>query len=91
MYHSIDFWTSTDLSFTDAIAAAFRLSPHSFIVGGFGLLAAIQMISLGIMSAQNKRYFEEAFHLNTSLLRLYHESEARRSADERASSSPGSS
>lgn len=86
-YHSFDAWNGTGLGVTDAIASAFRLSPHSFIVGGFGLLAAIQMISLGIISAQNKRYFEETFHLNTALLRLQVESrESSRLGNERGSS-----
>lgn len=81
-YHALDAWVGTGSTMTDAIASAFRLSPHSFIVGGFGLLAAIQMISLGIISAQNKRYFEEIFHLNTSLLRLHYQTLEMRSRGE---------
>jgi glycosyltransferase involved in cell wall biosynthesis len=55
-------------SFSAAVARAYAFSPHSFIVGGISLLLAIQLISLGIMSAQQKRYFEEIFHLGTTIL-----------------------
>jgi len=52
---------------SEAVAEAFRLSPHSFLVGGFALLFAFQLISLGILSMQSKRYFEEVYHLGTSV------------------------
>jgi len=59
----------TDLSFdhrlSGAIAEAFRLSPHSFIVGGVALLVAFQLISLGFLAYQQKRYFEELFYLGS--------------------------
>ena len=34
---------------SEATAAAFRLSPHSFIVAGMASMLAIQLIGLGIM------------------------------------------
>ena len=52
---------------SDAIAAAFFQSPQSFIVGGFGLIIAIQLICLGFLSYQNKRNFEELFYLNSKI------------------------
>jgi hypothetical protein len=52
---------------SDAIAAAFFQSPQSFIVGSFGLIIAIQLICLGFLSFQNKRNFEELFHLNSKI------------------------
>lgn len=57
-----------EASFSAAVARAYDFSPHSFIVGGIALLVAIQLVSLGIVSAQQKRYFEETFHLGTSIL-----------------------
>ena len=51
-----------------AISEAFKLSPHAFIVGGVVLLIAVQFISLGFLAYQNKRYFEELFHFNSTLL-----------------------
>ena len=32
-------------------------------------MLAIQLISLGVIAAQGKRYFEELFHLGTSVYR----------------------
>lgn len=50
-----------------AVAAAFQKAPHTFIIGGISLMVGIQLISLGILALQNKRYFEEIFHLGTSI------------------------
>ncbi len=58
---------TVDLDVSDAIAAAFQQAPHAFIVGGFTLMIAIQLITLGILSLQNKRYFEELFHLSSTI------------------------
>lgn len=64
-YPSAGMGQSVGYDLSDAVASAFELSPHSFIVGGFALMIAIQLISLGVLSLQNKRYFEELFHLGT--------------------------
>ncbi|HEV8725023.1 MAG TPA: glycosyltransferase family 2 protein [Candidatus Binatia bacterium] len=50
-----------------AVAAAYQVAPHTFIVGGMTLMLAIQLISLGILALQNKSYFEEIFHLGASV------------------------
>ena len=50
-----------------ALSAAFQESPHTFVVGGISLMVAIQLLSLGILASQHKRYFEELFHLGTSI------------------------
>ena len=39
-----------------------------FLAGGL-LIVAIQLLSLGFLSMQNKRYFEEIFHLGTTIHR----------------------
>jgi glycosyltransferase involved in cell wall biosynthesis len=54
------------LGFSEAVAQAYQLSPHSFIVGGITLLISFQMFSLGTIALQNKKYFEELFHLGSS-------------------------
>ena len=41
-------------------------APFAFIVGFFSLLAAVQMLSCGLISLQNKCYFEQMFHLGTT-------------------------
>ena len=54
-------------AFSTSLALQFKKNPQSFIVGGITFVAAIQFLSLGFLSLQNKRYFEELFHLGTSL------------------------
>lgn len=58
---------SIEKSFSISLAFQFRKNPQSFLVGGITFLAAIQFLSLGFLSLQSKRYFEELFHLGTSL------------------------
>lgn len=55
--------------FDAAVAAAFSAAPHTFIVGGLTLVIAIQLIGLGILALQSTRYFEEMFHLGSSILK----------------------
>lgn len=60
---------SFDPRFSQALSDAYNSAPYQFVVGGIALLVAIQLISLGILSLQSKRYFEELFHLGTTVLR----------------------
>lgn len=53
-------------TFSDSLAMQFKKNPQSFLVGGVTFIIAIQFLSLGFLSLQNKRYFEELFHLGTS-------------------------
>jgi glycosyltransferase involved in cell wall biosynthesis len=53
--------------FTDAIALAYSQAPHTFFIGGISLILAVQLLSLGILSMQSKSYFEEIFHLASSI------------------------
>ncbi len=55
-----------DYRFSDAISEAFKQYPAAFIVGGIALMIGIQLISLGVLALQNKKYFEELFHLNSN-------------------------
>lgn len=70
-WHIIEFIPTQSGSFvwviTEAIGNAYRESPYSFLVGGIMLVVAIQLISTGIISAQNKRYFEELWFQGTWL------------------------
>ena len=56
-----------NISFSSSLALQFRKYPQSFIIGGITFIAAIQFLSLGFLSLQSKRYFEELFHLGTSI------------------------
>jgi glycosyltransferase involved in cell wall biosynthesis len=58
---------NTEYLFSRSLLMQFQKNPQSFIVGGITFLAAIQFLGLGFVSLQNKRYFEELFHLGTSL------------------------
>jgi glycosyltransferase involved in cell wall biosynthesis len=58
---------SLDYRISEAVGEAFRLAPHAFIVGGMALLVAIQLISLGLLALQKKRYFVELFYLGSLL------------------------
>lgn len=53
--------------FTEAIAMAYAQAPHTFFIGGITLILSIQLFSLGVLSMQSKKYFEEVFHLGTTL------------------------
>lgn len=64
-YKGIPENNSTGFVFSDAVAEAFKFSPHSFFIGGITLMLSIQLISLGIIALQNKKYFEELFHLGS--------------------------
>jgi len=52
-----------------AVATAYHEAPHTFFIGLMSLTVAIQFISLGILALQSKRYFEEIFHLGTTIYR----------------------
>jgi len=58
---------SVDYRLSEAIAGAFRVAPHSFIVAGFALVVAIQLISLGLLSLQKKRNYAQLFFLMSSM------------------------
>ncbi len=53
---------------TGAIQNAWHQAPHTFFIFGISLLLSVQLLSLGIIATQSKRYFEELFHLGTSVL-----------------------
>lgn len=59
--------SSSTCSFAISLAKQFSKNPQTFIVGGVTFISAIQFLSLGFLSLQSKRYFEELFHFSTSL------------------------
>lgn len=63
---------SFDPRFSQAVGDVFDRSPHAFIVGGIALLVSVQLVTLGVLSAQNKRYFEELFFLGSLSYRQLH-------------------
>ena len=75
---SLNLGLPSDRRLAMAIGEAFKLSPHAFLVGGVVLLVAVQLISLGFLAYQNKRYFEELFHFNST---LFSDSRSRKKFD----------
>jgi hypothetical protein len=61
---------------TGAIEGAYQRAPHLFLFTGITAVLSIQLISLGVIAAQGKRYFEELFHLGTSVYRRVRPAEA---------------
>ncbi len=66
-YSKLSLYQGVTVRASAAVAAAFHDAPHTFIVGGLATMLAIQLISLGILALQSKSYFEEIFHLGSSL------------------------
>jgi hypothetical protein len=56
-----------DYPFSYSLSLQFKKNPQSFLVGGITFLAALLFLGFGFISLQSKRYFEELFHLGTSL------------------------
>ncbi len=54
-----------DHRLTDGFAIAWQVRPQTFIIAGFTFVVAVQLISLGLLATQAKRYFEELFYSNT--------------------------
>lgn len=56
-----------EASFSLSLAKQFSKNPQSFLVGGITFVSSIQFLSLGFLSLQSKRYFEEIYHLGTAI------------------------
>jgi hypothetical protein len=59
---------------TVALALAYSRYPHTFIVGLLSLMLAIQLTGMAMLSLQSKKYFDELFHLGSTVLREQRES-----------------
>jgi glycosyltransferase involved in cell wall biosynthesis len=64
-----------DDRFSRALGIVFQQRPHAFFIGGITLVLAIQILSLGFLSLQSKRYFEELFHINSSVYKKINSAE----------------
>lgn len=67
-----------DSRFTEGFAEAWRLRPQTFIIAGFTFVVAVQMITLGVLAAQAKRYFEELYYAGTRAATTRDDSESAR-------------
>lgn len=71
--HTFDIYGSVEVAsgmfndrFTEAVRQVYTQRPHAFIVGGFTWVLALQFFGIAFMSLQNKRYFDELFHINST-------------------------
>lgn len=60
---------TSERDITHSIGHVFNDIPQAFFIGGVSLLLGVQVLALGILASQNKRYFEDLFHLTTRLYR----------------------
>jgi glycosyltransferase involved in cell wall biosynthesis len=82
-YTALDAPAKAENGLSAAVALAYANFPHTFIVGLLSLMLAMQLIGMAMLSLQNKKYFDELFHLGSTLLRERREADLMR-ADERA-------
>jgi glycosyltransferase involved in cell wall biosynthesis len=54
---------------TEAFALAYSSHPHTFIVALLSLMLSIQLVGLGVVALQSKRYFEELYYLGVAVRR----------------------
>ncbi len=59
----------SDHVLTSAFALAYTNYPHTFVTAMLSAMLAIQLLGLGAIALQNKRYFEDLFHLGSAGLR----------------------
>ena len=52
---------------TEAFANAYASHPHTFIVALLSLMLSVQLIGLGVVALQSKRYFEELYFLGVAV------------------------
>lgn len=66
---------------TDALRLAYQSHPHTYIVALLSLLLSILLFGLGLLAYQAKRYYEDLFHLGSTIYRHVVESERRVTAN----------
>jgi glycosyltransferase involved in cell wall biosynthesis len=78
-----------DLTLTDAgatmshaVGLAYERFPHTFVIGLLSAMLAVQLIGLGILSLQSKRYFEELFHVASGRFHALHDQPSGEPGDE---------
>jgi glycosyltransferase involved in cell wall biosynthesis len=61
--------TAAGFTFSAAFANAYQQYPHTFTIGFLASMLAIQLVGMGLLAIQSKRYFEDLFHLGSTRLR----------------------
>ena len=55
-----------DYTFSMAFRIAYNAHPHTFVTALLSTMLAIQLLGLGVIALQNKKYFEDLFHLSST-------------------------
>jgi len=61
--------TAKDFTYSDAFALTYKNFPHTIFLALMSTMLALQFVGLGMIALQNKRYFEDLFHLSSTELR----------------------
>ena len=61
--------TEVTYSYSRAFAVAYAKYPHTFVTSLLSAMLAILLVGLGVIALQNKRYFEDLFHLGSTGIR----------------------
>jgi len=48
----------------EAFARAYKENPHTYVMGLSSIILSLQLLGLGMLSAQNKKHYEDLYHLN---------------------------
>ena len=80
---------SFDQHLTYAFGQTYDERPQSFIIGGISFVVSVQLITLGLLATQSKRYFEELFHLGTNSRRQLDDLRSRIDTLEESATSGG--
>jgi hypothetical protein len=75
--HFFDAWrdlsgTQPGATMSQAVGLAYQRFPHTFVIGLLSAMLAAQLIGLGILALQSKRYFEELFHVASGRFQALH-------------------
>ncbi len=69
-HYFLELWAARELdasaSREAAFATAFMKNPHTYLMGVSSIIISVQLLSLGVLSLQNKRNFEDLYHLNSN-------------------------
>ena len=68
-YAELEYTGNVIMGLKLALADTYRHHDYAFAGCGVLLILSVQLLSLGVLSMQSKRYFEEIFHLGTSIYR----------------------
>jgi len=49
-----------------AFATAYNNNPHTYLTGLSSIIISVQLLSLGVLSLQNKRNYEDLYHLSSA-------------------------